>query len=358
MTKEDRVALIDLSSDTATRPSPAMRAFMVEAPVGDEQRQEDPTVTALQERVAALLGKDAALYLPSATMANEIAVKVHTRPGDEVILDRTAHIVNAEAGGPALLSGVMLYTVQGIRGVFTAPQVEEGIRRSGPHYPRTRLVSVEQTSNLGGGTVWPPDHLRAVADTAHRHSLRTHMDGARLMNAVVASGIPANEQARGYDSVTFCLTKGLGCPVGALVAGDREFIAEALRYKHLFGGAMRQAGIIAAAGLYALDHNVERLADDHANARILARGLAEIPGIELTVDHVETNIVFFDVAGTGLTAGEAAARLVARGVRIGAMGRSRMRAVTHLDVSRADVERAVSVAQGVLAKARATTPGE
>ncbi len=358
MTKEDRVAAIDLSSDTATRPSQAMRAFMTDAPVGDEQRQEDPTVNALQERVAALLGKEAALYLPSATMANEIAVKVHTRPGDEVILDRTAHIVNAEAGGPALLSGVMLYTVQGIRGVFTAQQVEEGIRRTGPHYPRTRLVAVEQTSNLGGGTVWPLDRLREVAEIAHRHTLRTHMDGARLMNAVVASGIPAADQARGYDSVTFCLTKGLGCPVGALVAGDREFIAEARRYKHLFGGAMRQAGIIAAAGLYALDHNVERLADDHANARILARGLAEVPGIHLDVAHVETNIVFLDVAGTGLTAGEAAARLVARGVRIGAMGRTLMRAVTHLDVSRADVERAVSVARDVLAQARAGTPGE
>ncbi len=359
MAKEDRVAaLIDLSSDTATRPSPEMRAYMMRAPVGDEQRREDPTVNALQERVAALLGKEAALYLPSATMANEIAVKVHTRPGDEVILDRTAHIVNAEAGGPALLSGVMLYTVQGVRGVFTAQQVEDGIRRSGPHYPRTRLVAVEQTSNLGGGTVWPPDLLRSVAETAHRHTLRTHMDGARLMNAVVASGIPAHEQARGYDSVTFCLTKGLGCPVGALVAGDREFMAEALRYKHLFGGAMRQAGIIAAAGLYALDHNVERLAEDHTHARILARGLAEIPGIHINVAHVETNIVFFDVARTGLTAAEAASGLLARGVRVGAMGRSLVRAVTHLDISQADVERAVAIAQQVLGKARAGTPGE
>jgi threonine aldolase len=359
MTKEDRVAtLIDLSSDTATRPSPEMRAYMMQAPVGDEQRREDPTVNALQERVAALLGKEAALYLPSATMANEIALKVHTRPGDEVILDRTAHIVNAEAGGPALLSGVMLYTVQGVRGVFTAQQVEDGIRRSGPHYPRTRLVAVEQTSNLGGGTVWPLDLLRSVAETAHRHNLRTHMDGARLMNAVVASGIPAQEQARGYDSVTFCLTKGLGCPVGALVAGDREFMAEALRYKHLFGGAMRQAGIIAAAGLYALDHNVERLAEDHTHARILARGLAEIPGIHIDVAHVETNIVFFDVSRTGLTAAEAASGLLARGVRVGAMGRSLVRAVTHLDISQADVERAVAVAQQVLGKARAGTPGE
>ncbi len=350
--------LIDLSSDTATRPSPEMRAFMAQAPVGDEQKQEDPSVNALQERVAGLLGKEAALYLPSATMANEIAVKVHTRPGDEVILDRTAHIVNAEAGGPALLSGVMLFTVQGTRGVFTAQQVEEGIRRDDPHQPRTRLVSVEQTSNLGGGTVWPLEQLRAVAEAAHRHNLRTHLDGARLMNAVAASGVPAHEQARGYDSVTFCLTKGLGCPVGALVAGDREFMKDARRYKHLFGGAMRQAGIIAAAGLYALDHNVDRLAQDHTNAKILARGLAEIPGIRIQVEHVETNLVFFDVAGTRLSATEVASRLAARGVRVGATGRSLMRAVTHLDVSQADVERAVAIAQEVLGKARAGAAGE
>ena len=350
--------LIDLSSDTATRPSPEMRAFMMQAPVGDEQKQEDPTVNALQERVAALLGKEAALFVPSATMANEIAVKVHTRPGDEVILDRTAHLVHAEAGGPAVLSGVMLYTVQGVRGVFTAQQVEEAIRRDDPHQPRTRLVSVEQTSNLGGGTVWPLAALRAVAQVAHRRQLRTHMDGARLMNAVVASGVPAHEQARGYDSVTFCLTKGLGCPVGALVAGDREFIREARRYKQLFGGAMRQAGIIAAAGLYALDHNVDRLAEDHANAKLLARGLAEIPGVTLDLEHVETNMVFFDVAQTGLTAQDVVDRLLAHGVRMGAVGRTLIRAVTHLDVSRTDVERAVAVAQEVLGKRAARAAGE
>jgi len=348
--------LIDLYSDTQTRPSAEMRVFMAQAPVGDEQRQEDPTVNVLQERVAGLLGKEAALYLPSATMANEIAIKVHTQPGDEVIADRTAHIINAEAGGPAVLSGVMIQALPGIRGIFTPDQVEQAVRREGPHYPRTRLVSVEQTSNLGGGTVWPLQQLRAVADVARRHNLHTHLDGARLMNAVVASDIPALEHTRGYESVTFCLTKGLGCPVGALVAGDREFIATARRYKHLFGGAMRQAGIVAAAGVYALDHNVDRLAQDHTTARILARGLAEIPGIRIDVAHVETNIVFFDVSGTGLTAQEVASRLLARGVRVGAMGRSLIRAVTHLDVSQADVERAVSIAQEVLGRARAAGP--
>lgn len=342
---------IDLGSDTATQPSAGMRAFIAQAPVGDEQRQEDPTVNALQDRVAALLGKEAALYLPSATMANEIAVKVHTQPGDKVILDETAHIVTSEAGGPAVLSGVMTHPLRGVRGVFTADQVEAAVGRAGPHYPPARLVSVEQTSNLGGGTVWPQDRLRAIVDVARRHGLHTHMDGARLMNAAVASGIPAREHAKGFDSVTLCLTKGLGCPVGALVAGDRAFIAEGRRFKHMFGGAMRQAGIIAAAGLYALDHNIDRLAEDHTNAKILARGLAEIPGISITIEHVESNIVFFDVAGLGITAKEATERMATRGVRMGATGRTRIRAVTHLDVSQSDVERAVEIAQAVLGKA-------
>jgi threonine aldolase len=347
---------IDLSSDTATKPSEAMRQFMLRAPVADEQKLEDPSVNELQERVAALLGKEQAWYLPSATMANEIAVKVHTQPGDEVVIDRTAHIVNAEAGGPALLSGVMLYTLNGERGIFSGADVEAAIRKDDPHCQRTRLVSVEQTSNGGGGAVWPLARLREVADAARRHNLRTHVDGARLMNAVVASGVPAHEQTKGYDSVTFCLTKGLGCPVGALVAGDREFAKEARRYKHLFGGAMRQAGIIAAAGLYALDHNVERLAEDHANAKILARGLAEIPGVR--VEPAETNLVFFDVTGLGMSAPEVAKRLLDAGVRMGAASKTRIRAVTHLDVSRADVERAVSIAQAALGKVKAGTPGD
>jgi threonine aldolase len=350
--------VIDLSSDTATRPSDAMRQFMMRAPVADEQKLEDPSVNALQERVAALLGKEQAWYLPSATMANEIAVKVHTRPGDEIVIDRTAHIVNAEAGGPALLSGVMVYALTGERGIFTGGDVDGAVRRDDPHCQRTRLVCVEQTSNGGGGTVWPLARLREVAEAARRANLRTHMDGARLMNAVVASDVPAHEQTRGYDSVTFCLTKGLGCPVGALVAGDREFGKEARRYKHLFGGAMRQAGIIAAAGLYALDHNIERLAEDHANAKILARGLAEIPGIRIDVSHVESNLVFFDVTGLGMTAPDVVKCLAGAGVRMGASSKTRVRAVTHLDVSRADVERAVAIAHETLGKVKAASPAD
>jgi threonine aldolase len=252
----------------------------------------------------------------------------------------------------------MVYQINGERGIFTGSDVDGAVRRDDPHCQRTRLVCVEQTSNGGGGSVWPLARLREVSEAARRHTLRTHMDGARLMNAVVASGVPAHEQAKGYDSVTFCLTKGLGCPVGALVAGDRDFAKEARRYKHLFGGAMRQAGIIAAAGLYALDHNVARLADDHANAKILARGLAEIPGIRIDVEHVESNLVFFDVAGLRMPAAEVVKRLADAGVRMGASSKTRVRAVTHLDVTRADVERAVLIAQETLGKVTAGSPGD
>jgi len=332
---------IDLASDTATRPSKAMLAFMIGCPVGDDQKQEDPTVNRLQDRVATLVGMDAALFLPSATMANEIALKVHTRPGDEVIVEAYAHFVTAEAGGPAFLSGVMMCRLGGKRGIFDAAQVEQAIRPDGPHYPRTSLVCVEQTTNLGGGAVWPQQRLREVVAMARQYGLATHMDGARLINAAVASGISAHRHAQDFDSVTLCLSKGLGCPVGALLAGSKDFIGEARRYKHLFGGAMRQAGIIAGAGLFALDNNVARLAEDHENARLLARLLSEIPGIAIDPAEVETNIVFFDVAATGMTGQDLADALCLRGTRVGARWRgTTIRAVTHCDVGRADIETA------------------
>ncbi|MGH7880708.1 MAG: threonine aldolase family protein, partial [Candidatus Binataceae bacterium] len=336
--------MIDLSSDTVTKPTQPMLAAMMVAPVGDDQRQEDPTVNALQDKIARLLGKEAALFLPSATMANEIALKVHTQPGDEAIVERSCHFVTSEAGGPAFLSGVMLHMIEGTRGIFTPQQVEAGIRRSDMHCPPTRVVCVEQTSNRGGGSVWPLDALRGVAEIASKHKLGTHMDGSRLMNAVVASGIPAHEHARGYDTVTFCLTKGLGCPIGALLAGNRDLIHQARRYKHLFGGAMRQAGIVAAAGLYALDHNVERLRDDHANAALLAKRIAGIRNIRIDADHVETNLVYFDVAPTGLSGQKFVTRLMAQGVRVmSSAGPTLIRAVTHLDLSRDDAEEAARI---------------
>src|SRR5919198_4151388 len=268
--------MVNLYSDTQTRPTPGMREAMAAAEVGDEQRRLDPTVNALQDRVAELLGHEAALFLPSGTMCNAIAFRLHIRPGgDEAILDRTAHPVHFEAGGPATLSGAMLSPLDGDGGIFTAQQVEAAIRPPGDRYlPRSRLVSVEQTTNVGGGRVWPLARIREVLEVARAHELRAHMDGARLMNAVIASGVPAAEYASGFDTAWIDFTKGLGAPIGAVLAGSRELIEEAWRYKQMMGGAMRQAGIVAAGALWALDHHVERLAQDHENARTLARGIA------------------------------------------------------------------------------------
>src|SRR3954453_12685833 len=281
---------INLYSDTQTRPSPAMRKAMAEAEVGDEQRFEDPQVTLLCERVAELLGCEAAVFLPSGTMCNEIAFRLHIRPGgDEAILHRTAHPIHAEAGGPAAFAGAMLRPRDSPDGTFTGDDVRAALRPASRYEPRSRLVSVAQTGALGGGRGWPLDRIRDVVGVAQEAGLRLHMDGARLMNAVVAAGVPAAEFTRGFDTAWLDFTKGLGAPVGACLAGSAELIDEAWRYKQMIGGAMRQAGIVAAAGLYALEHNVERLAEDHANARGLAAGLAEIEGI--AVDPVETNIV-------------------------------------------------------------------
>ena len=339
---------VDLYSDTKTRPSAAMRRAMAEAAVGDEQAFEDPTVNALVERVAALLGKEAAVFLPSGTMANEIAYRLHVRPGEEIVLDVTAHAIDAEAGGPAALAGAMLNAVPGRRGVFSAAQLEAAIRPKGRHFPRTRCVSIENTSNFGGGTVWPLAVLDEVCAVARRHGLAIHLDGARLMNAVVASGVPAERICRDVDSCWLDFSKGLGAPIGACLAGSRAFIDEAWRLKQQMGGAMRQAGIVAAGALYALDHHVERLAEDHANARHLAQRLAELPGIVLDPAEVETNIVFFEIDRPDLTAEAFDAGLRQEGVRMGAVGPRRVRAVTHLDVDRAGIDRALAAAARVL----------
>jgi threonine aldolase len=331
--------VVNLFSDTQTRPTEAMRRAMASAEVGDEQRLADPTVLALQERVADLLGHEAGLFLPSGTMCNLIGFRLHLRPGgDEVILDAGSHPVIAEAGSPAAFSGAMTRQIETETGIFIAADVEARIRPAGDRYgPRSRLVSVEQTTNMGGGRVWPRETLEGVLDVARRHGLRAHLDGARLMNAVVASGIPAADWASGFDSAWVDFSKGLGAPVGAVLAGSRELIDEAWRYKQMIGGAMRQAGVLAAACLHALDHHVERLADDHANARALAEGLAEIPGVRADPAAVETNIVMFEVADQLGTIG----RLWDLGVQMSPFG-GRIRAVTHLDVDRAGVERALA----------------
>jgi threonine aldolase len=338
--------LVNLFSDTQTKPTEGMRRAMYEAEVGDEQRLADPTVNALQERTAELLGHQSGLFLPSGTMCNEIALRLHIRPGgDEVILDRTAHPRLFESGGPASLSGAMLNPLDGDGGIFSAEQVEAAIRPAADRYaPRSRLVSVEQTTNVGGGRVWPLPTIRSVLGVARAHDLRAHLDGARLMNAVVASGVSAADYASGFDSAWIDFTKGLGAPIGAVLVGSRDLIQEAWRYKQMMGGAMRQAGIVAAAGLYALDHHVDRLAEDHANARLLAEGLAEIPGVDLELDRVETNIVVFSVENA-VNVGEA---LRAAEVQVTRLDATRLRAVTHLDVDRAGIERALEVMREVI----------
>jgi threonine aldolase len=322
-----------------------MRSAIAAAEVGDEQRGLDPTTRRLQERVARLVGHEAALFLPSGTMCNEIALRLHVRPGgDEVILDRTAHPVNYEAGGPAQVAGAMIRTVEGEGGIFTAEQLEAAIRAPGNRYaPRSRLVSVEQTTNIGGGRVWPVETIRGVLETARAHDLRAHLDGARLMNAVVASGVPARDYAGGFDTAWIDFTKGLGAPVGAVLAGSSDLIEEAWRWKQMLGGAFRQSGIVAAGCLYALEHHVERLAEDHENARVLAEGLAELSGVRLDPASIETNIVIFEVDDApGLV------RRLADRVELQAVDVAHVRAVTHLDVTRADIEGALSIFAEVL----------
>jgi threonine aldolase len=337
---------VDLSSDTVTKPTQDMRRFMCEAEVGDEQKHEDPTVNLLQEMVAELLGKEAALFLPSGTMCNEIALRVHCRHGEEMLAHQSAHPIHFEGGGPAALAGVNVRSLDGPRGQYDAATLEAAIRPDNRHMPRSRLVWIEQTSNLGGGSIWPLGKVREITDVARRRGLATHMDGARLMNAVVASGVSAAEWAAPFDSAWIDFTKGLGAPVGAAIAGPRDFIAEAWRFKQQMGGAMRQAGIIAAGGIYALRHHVKRLAEDHANARRLAEGLAKLPGIKLDPATVETNLVFFDLTGS-IDAPAAVQGLLARGVRMGALGPRTIRAVTHLDVSAAAIDKTLAAAREI-----------
>lgn len=344
---------VDLFSDTVTRPTAAMRRFMCEAEVGDEQQLEDPTVNRLQEMVAALLGKEAALFLPSGTMCNQVAFAVHCRAGDEIILHETAHPLLYEAGGPAALVGAVFRPLGGERGRFTAAQVREAVRPAVHYMPRSRAVSIEQTANIVGGACWPLAEVEAVGAAAREAGLAVHMDGARLMNAVVATGTPARAYASHVDSVWLDLTKGLGAPVGAVLAGSSGFIEQAWVFKQRLGGAMRQAGIIAAAGIYALQHHVDRLAEDHERARRLAAGLAEVPGIALDAARVETNIVIFDVRDTGLS-GEAfaAGTLASHGVRFSVLGPTTVRAVTHLDIPPGGIELALEAAKAAVTGAR------
>jgi threonine aldolase len=331
--------VIDLRSDTVTQPTAGMRAAIAAAVVGDEQKREDPTVNELEARGAVLVGQEEAVFLPTATMANQIALRLHCEPGDELLGEENCHVFISELGGPAIHSGIVTRGLPGVAGRFTPEQVRAARRPPAIHSPRTRIVWVENTHNASGGRVWPLeeiDELRAVCDEL---DLRFHLDGARLLNAAAASGARAATIGGRFDTVTLCLSKGLGCPLGALLAGPAELMGPARRFKHLFGGAMRQAGIVAAAGVYALDHHLERLADDHARARRLALGLAEA-GLAVDPDRVETNFVQVDVAP--LSHAEAIALLAEQGVGLsGTVHPGVLRAVTHLGIDDEDLGRAL-----------------
>lgn len=338
--------VVDLYSDTQTRPSAGMRRAMADAEVGDEQQRRDPTVNRLCEEVAGRLGQEAAVFLPSGTMCNAVAVATHTSPGDAIVLERLGHIARSETGGAAVLSGVMFDYVDGDRGVFTAAQLAEVMPPGNLYRPGVSLVCLEQTHNFGGGTVWPVDAWESVVAEAHQRGARVHVDGARLYNAVVASGVPADGWGRGVDSIWIDFTKGLGAPIGAVLAGPADFIEAAWVWKHRLGGAMRQAGIAAAGCLYALEHHVDRLADDHANARRLAEGLT---ARGVAVEEVATNMCWIHPASVGRTATELSAELRRHGVRVSEVG-DRVRAVTHLDVSSDDIGRALDAFDAVLGR--------
>ena len=336
---------INLFSDTQTRPSAGMKDAMMRAETGDEQNGDDPTVNALCDRMAALLGKPAAMFLPSGTMCNQISILVHCRPGDEILAHEDAHIVNSEGGGPGALAGAVVLGLRGERGMFDTTTLRAALRQKRRNAPPQTLVSVEQTSNAGGGSVWPLPLLTEVLSLAHDAAMNTHMDGARLMNAAIAAGVTAREMAHHCDSVWLDFTKGMGAPLGAVLCGSEPFIDQAWRWKQRLGGSLRQAGICAAACLYALDHNIDRLALDHSNARDLARALTQVPG--LAVEQPQTNLVFFDTSGTGLTADALARRVRREGILVSTVGPYRVRACTHLDVDAA----AVTVAAQAIAEA-------
>lgn len=339
---------IDLRSDTITRPTSAMREAMAVAEVGDDMFGEDPTVAKLEARVAELLGKEAAMFAPSGTMVNQLALRAHTEPGDEVILDGNAHIYYYEGGAPAALAGVMCRCLPGVRGIFTAADLEGALRPADQHFPPTKLVCLENTHNRGGGKIWPQELVREIGALTRERGIRLHLDGARLWNAAVASGVSERELAAEFDSVAVCFSKGLGAPVGSALCGSREFIQRARRFRKMFGGGMRQAGILAAGALHALEHHRGRLAEDHANARALADGLSALPGVELDPSDVETNIVIARVRT--IPAVRLVNHLDEAGVRVFATGPDTIRAVTSLAVTPGEIQQALEIFETTLAR--------
>jgi threonine aldolase len=342
------VEIIDLRSDTVTKPSREMREEMLTAEVGDDVYGEDPTVNRLQERVAEILGKEAALFVPSGLMANQLAIKTQTQPGDEVIVENESHIFNFETAGAAFLSNVQLCTVKGNRGILKAEQVAQAIRSKVYYNPKTSLVCLENTHNKAGGTIYPLEDIQKIHDLTLNKKLALHLDGARLWNASVASGVSPREYARFFDTVSVCFSKGLGAPIGSALTGTREKIESARKYRKIFGGGMRQVGILAAGALFALDHNIGRLKEDHDNAKLLAKELSNLPGITLDLNSVQTNIIIFNMIGRSESAEELILKLKAKGILISEMGISTLRAVTHLDVSTEQIKRASETIKSLL----------
>lgn len=348
--------MIDLRSDTVTKPTQAMRQAMLSAEVGDDVFGDDPTVNALQEKFAAIMGKEAALFCPTGTMANQIAIAVHTSPGDEIICEASCHIRNYESGAPAALSGVMLNAIEGIRGAYSAQEAELRIRPTDSHFAQTRLIWVENTANRGGGAIFPQENAIALRDLADKYSLAMHLDGARIWNASAASGVSERVLAEPFDTVTACLSKGLGCPVGSLIAGKANVIHRAHRFRKRFGGGMRQTGVLAACGIYALDNHRKRLSDDHRRARILAETVAEIIAFDIDLSSVQTNIVIFDVSRAGLDGIKAAEMLKSKGILSIPFG-LKVRLVTHLDVDDHMIDQAVSAIRSLFSEIKPISDG-
>ena len=343
--------LIDLRSDTVTKPTAAMRRAMADAEVGDDVYLEDPTVNRLQERAAELFGKEAALFVPTGTMGNQICVKLHTRPGTEIIVEERSHIFNYEMGTAAAFSGVTCRPVRGEDGLLNWDLIAGSIHHSAPYYVTpTSLVTLENSHNMAGGTVLPLSVMNDICDQAHALGLPTHLDGARIFNAALALDTTVAEIARPFDSVMFCLSKGLGAPVGSIIVGKKDFIKEAVSVRKMLGGGMRQVGVLAAAGMLALEDSPKLLAEDHANAKRLAEGLAELRGVKLDPERVQTNIAIFDIAATGMTTAQMAAELKARGVLANGINAREMRMVTHYDVSREDIEQTIKITKEILGR--------
>jgi len=338
--------IVDLRSDTFTKPTPEMRDVMARADVGDDVFGEDPTVNKLQNHVARMFGKKAGLFTASGTMGNQVAINALTQPGQEVIIDSNAHIFYYEAGAPALLSGVQLRTLESEKGILSAEQIEAAIRPDDVHFPPTSLICLENTHNHAGGTIFPVEEIKKIRKLADTHGIKMHLDGARVWNASVAAGIPLEEYGRYFDSISVCFSKGLGAPVGSCVVGDSDFIKRAHRYRKIYGGGMRQVGIIAAGALYAVENYIDKLKDDHAHARLLAETLASLPGLEIDLSSVQTNIVMIDIQeDSKYSASQIVDKLRAKGILLLEIGPNRLRAVTHLDVPKEGIKKTIEIFQ-------------